>query len=358
MENEEEEKPQETPTVQDSIINAAVPTISTIPGPIPTTTAPTPGQLTPGTPTNTPNTTTGNTPTHTNTHTPATSEPNTRPDSPVGPHTAPNHDDQLQAVSEELDQHQQESEQEQEQSAADENVESMSVENPNAENSENNAANSEEAEIPAETAAEAAEAESAEAAANQPPPVSAWNIDPTFLAALPDEIRGEVIRDQANQVTRAAMTGAPASVSAAVPAEFLEALPENIRNEVRTAHERAQEEVRRQQQQQQQQAETRAAAGDEDPAGFIRSLEPRLRQQTLMEMDPESINRLPTDLATEARNLQQRSRTALEERQRHFLQNRTRISRRPNFTSGRPNMMRPSHNRLIRDMQNKMSNKE
>ena len=44
-----------------------------------------------------------------------------------------------------------------------------------------------------------------------------------------------------------------------------------------------------------------------------------------MEMDPESINRLPTDLATEARNLQQRSRTALEERQRHFLQNRTRI---------------------------------
>ena len=77
-----------------------------------------------------------------------------------------------------------------------------------------------------------------------------------------------------------------------------------------------------------------------------------------MEMDPESINRLPTDLATEARNLQQRSRTALEERQRHFLQNRTRISRRPNFTSGRPNMMRPSHNRLIRDMQNKMSNKE
>ena len=96
------------------------------------------------------------------------------------------------------------------------------------------------------------------------------------MAALPDEIRGEVIRDQANQVTRAAMTGAP-SVSAAVPAEFLEALPENIRNEVRTAHERAQEEVRRQQQQQQQQAETRTAAGDEDPAGFIRSLEPRLR---------------------------------------------------------------------------------
>ena len=337
------------------------------------------GTLTPGTPTNTPNTTTGNTPTNTNTHTPATSEPNTRPDSPIGPHAQQNHDDQLQAVSEELDQHQQENAEEITAGMEQSTGEQMSVEvaetytegDAMSSMNDSNQITEQASMVPAVDVVSPSNAENtAENAiqtASEPSTVSAptnpasspWNdIDPTILASLPDDIRSEVIRDRANQVTAlSSSVGAPPVGT--VPTEFLDALPDNIRSEIEGAHERAQVEVRRRQvQQQSQAAAAESVPNDDDPASFIQGLDPRLRQQILSEMDTESISRLPTELASEARTLQQRNRTALEQRQMRFLEQRThRMSRRPNFTSGRPSMMNRPASRFVRDLQTRYGNK-
>ena len=288
------------------------------------------------TPTNTPVTTTGNTPVGTCNHTPTASEPNTRPDSPVG-QTAPlNHDDQLQAVSEELDQHQSE---QQSQENEENDLQSFVIDG----------------EAPSDLPTATSEQPTEEAAgeSDQPaqPLVSPWNdVDPTFLAALPDDIRGDVIRERANQVTNTLMETGTNQEQVSIPAEFLQALPSNIRDEVQGAHENAQAEVRRRQQAQAAASSTATPSAEDDPTSFFQSLDPRLRQQILSDLDSESINRLPSELATEARNLQLRNRTEFERRQYRFLQQRThRISRRPNFTSGRSGasqMMRNS--RLIR----------
>ncbi|KZV69516.1 hypothetical protein PENSPDRAFT_753267 [Peniophora sp. CONT] len=117
-------------------------------------------------------------------------------------------------------------------------------------------------------------------------------IDPTFLEALPDDMREEVvnqhIRDQ-----RAARVERPADSQ--ISAEFLDALPPEIRAEI-IQQERI-EQARRQ-----PPAATGGNAGpaEMDPATFMASLDPALRQEVLMEQDDGFIQSLPAHMIAEA----------------------------------------------------------
>ncbi|KAF5354781.1 hypothetical protein D9756_005295 [Leucocoprinus leucothites] len=118
-------------------------------------------------------------------------------------------------------------------------------------------------------------------------------IDPTFLEALPDDMREEVlnqhVRDQ-----RAARIERPADSQ--ISAEFLDALPPELRAEI--IQQEAMDRAR-------QRAEESAAAqpgqgADIDPASFIASLDPSLRQTVLMEQDGGFLQTLPPHILAEA----------------------------------------------------------
>ncbi|KAH9963908.1 hypothetical protein BC827DRAFT_99895 [Russula dissimulans] len=130
-----------------------------------------------------------------------------------------------------------------------------------------------------------------------PVDITDTGIDPTFLEALPDEMREEVvnqhIRDQ-----QAARMERPADSQ--ISAEFLDALPPEIRAEI--LHQEQIEQARRR-------VEERAAASstgavpapvEMDPASFIASLDPQLRQDVLMDQDEGFIQTLPSHIIAEA----------------------------------------------------------
>lgn len=144
-------------------------------------------------------------------------------------------------------------------------------------------------------------------------------VDPAFLAALPEDIRGEVIRDHIRQqrVQRATQRAAPApapagdaTATAAAPAdgaapqdgapaaeldqEFLAALPPELQEEVLAQHEQ------RVAQQNRQQA---APVNDVDPAALFDSLPPSLRAQVLADADDSVLQILPPNLVAEATRL-------------------------------------------------------
>ncbi|KAG1657518.1 E3 ubiquitin-protein ligase HUWE1 [Nymphon striatum] len=168
-------------------------------------------------------------------------------------------------------------------------------------------------------------------------------VDPSFLAALPDSIRQEVIAEQLrlqrlrqppqepvisnvnvsisgngngngngnNGNGNGNRSGTVAASSSAegnfteVSPEFLAALPPNI-----------QEEVLQQQRQEQQRLAVQNSNPEApvDPAGFIQTLPPSLRQQVLADMDDSVIAVLPSELASEAQTL----RREVEARQRQL----------------------------------------
>lgn len=138
-------------------------------------------------------------------------------------------------------------------------------------------------------------------------------VDPSFLAALPESIRQEVIAEQLRlqrmhqQRTNASAQAASASSSNTAPAalnpsfsevnpEFLAALPPSIQEEV-LAQQRAE--------QQRLAAATSSPDVPVDPANFIQTLPPGLRRQVLADMDDTLIALLPGELATEAQTLRQ-----------------------------------------------------
>lgn len=127
-----------------------------------------------------------------------------------------------------------------------------------------------------------------------PVDITDTGIDPTFLEALPDEMREEVlnqhVRDQ-----RAAIIERPADSQ--ISSEFLDALPPEIRAEI--IQQERQEQTRR------ENATTGGAgsvgvAVDMDPASFIASLDPHLRQAVLLDQDDGFIQSLPSHMLAEA----------------------------------------------------------
>ena len=148
-------------------------------------------------------------------------------------------------------------------------------------------------------------------------------VDPSFLAALPEDMRQEVIEEQRRLVRARQQPPAQPAVAAAAAAggaapsqavqevnpEFLAALPPNIQEEVL-------------QQQRMEQLRQRQANSDPtaavDAGEFFQTLPPSLRQSLLAEMEESQISALPADMAAEAQHLRQdremRSRQLMHER--------------------------------------------
>lgn len=136
-------------------------------------------------------------------------------------------------------------------------------------------------------------------------------VDPSFLAALPEDIRQEVLAEQwrirrMERANRQGSTAQPnqqaaeqASTSSGatfpeVNPEFLAALPAEVQEEV-LAQQRAERE--------RQAAQNSNPDQPVDPAIFIQTLAPNLRRQVLADMDDSLLSLLPSDLAAEAQSL-------------------------------------------------------
>ncbi|XP_041336621.1 E3 ubiquitin-protein ligase HUWE1-like [Pyrgilauda ruficollis] len=164
-------------------------------------------------------------------------------------------------------------------------------------------------------------------------------VDPSFLAALPDDIRREVLQNQLGirPPARAPPTASPAPPVVANPGltevspEFLAALPPAI-----------QEEVLAQQRAEQQRRELAQATGSDapmDPVTFIQTLPSELRRSVLEDMEDSVLAVMPPDIAAEAQAL----RREQEARQRQLMHERlfghsstsalSAILRSPAFTS-------------------------
>ncbi|GFQ86462.1 e3 ubiquitin-protein ligase HUWE1 [Trichonephila clavata] len=137
-------------------------------------------------------------------------------------------------------------------------------------------------------------------------------VDPSFLAALPDNIRQEVIAEQLRLQRLRSRTytvsndgNSDGTSFTEVNPEFLAALPPNI-----------QEEVLAQQRAEQQRLAAQNSNPDVpvDPTSFIQTLPQGLRQQVLADMDDSLLALLPPELATEAHSL----RRELEARHRQI----------------------------------------
>ncbi|KAK6014230.1 HECT-domain protein [Ostertagia ostertagi] len=160
-------------------------------------------------------------------------------------------------------------------------------------------------------------------------------VDPAFLAALPEDMRAEVIRDHRRQqrAQRAAQVpatvppqgeGAGEGASNAVPVvepldqEFLAALPPELQEEILAQHERAVREAEEALRRANAPAPPAAPEPEMDGAAVIASLPAHERTQVLAEMDESELQRLPTEMQDEAR----RARANLEPnilRFRHLL---------------------------------------
>ncbi|KAG0131066.1 hypothetical protein HOY82DRAFT_349408 [Tuber indicum] len=127
--------------------------------------------------------------------------------------------------------------------------------------------------------------------------ITGMDIDPGFLEALPEELREEVLTQHIRERRAAAATNdQPSEISR----EFLEALPDEIRDELL-----AQEAADRRRRERDQARPPGASTGpaDLDLASFLATLEPDLRQTVLLEQDDESLAQLPQAIVAEANQL-------------------------------------------------------
>nr|XP_015209351.1 PREDICTED: E3 ubiquitin-protein ligase HUWE1 [Lepisosteus oculatus] len=168
-------------------------------------------------------------------------------------------------------------------------------------------------------------------------------VDPSFLAALPEDIRREVLQNQLGirpparpVATTTLPTPTPPLVGSAgvteVSPEFLAALPPAIQEEV-LAQQRAE--------QQRRELSQAPAGGDQhmDPVTFIQTLPSELRRSVLEDMEDSVLAVMPPDIAAEAQAL----RREQEARQRQLMHERlfghssssalSAILRSPAFTS-------------------------
>jgi E3 ubiquitin-protein ligase HUWE1 len=135
-----------------------------------------------------------------------------------------------------------------------------------------------------------------------PVDITDTGIDPTFLEALPDDMREEVVNQHIRDQQAARMERPPDSQ---ISAEFLDALPPEIRAEI--LHQEQIEQARRRAEERATAPSGAAAASvDMDPASFIASLDPQLRQDVLMDQDEGFIQTLPSHIIAEAGALRER----------------------------------------------------
>ena len=137
-------------------------------------------------------------------------------------------------------------------------------------------------------------------------------IDPAFLAELPEDLRAEVMAQQARQNAAASLA---ASSSSAIDPEFLAALPPEIQADVIRQHQREEAAAAAA-----QRAEAEAAlsisvqemnnasfmGAEMDNASFIASLAPDLREEVLITSNEAFLATLPPHLVAEAHLLRER----------------------------------------------------
>jgi hypothetical protein len=127
-------------------------------------------------------------------------------------------------------------------------------------------------------------------------------IDPAFLAELPEDLRAEVMAQQARQNAAASLA---ASSSSAIDPEFLAALPPEIQADVIRQHQR--EEAAAAAAQRAEADDTAANRSEEmDNASFIASLAPDLREEVLITSNEAFLATLPPHLVAEAHLLRER----------------------------------------------------
>jgi E3 ubiquitin-protein ligase HUWE1 len=126
--------------------------------------------------------------------------------------------------------------------------------------------------------------------------ITGMGIDPEFLEAIPEDMREEALTQHIRERRAAAASSdQPSEISR----EFLDALPDDIREEL-LAQEAAD---RRRREQETQRAQGGGGAVDIDLATFLATLEPGLRQTVLMEQDEEALAQLPHAIVEEANAL-------------------------------------------------------
>lgn len=130
-----------------------------------------------------------------------------------------------------------------------------------------------------------------------PVDITDTGIDPTFLEALPDEMREEVLNQHVRDQRAARVERHPDSQ---ISDEFLDALPPEIRAEI--IQQERQEQARRRAEEAASSSGNGPAAvpADIDPASFIASLDPQLRQTVLLDSDDGFIQTLPSFMIAEA----------------------------------------------------------
>eukprot|EP00842_Homolaphlyctis_polyrhiza_P000338 jgi/Hompol1/1304/HPOL_002679-RA len=147
-----------------------------------------------------------------------------------------------------------------------------------------------------------------------PVDITGTGIDVTFLEALPDELRQEVVNQHLQEMQRAQQPPTTTDISP----DFLDALPFDIRDEL-LRQERLEAE-RRQQAAQQPPAASNAAAtattgtaaagstrsARNDPTGFLSALNPALRDAMTMDTDEALLAAISPALAAETAALRQR----------------------------------------------------
>ena len=138
-----------------------------------------------------------------------------------------------------------------------------------------------------------------------------------FLAAMPDDIREEVLAQQrAQQEATSAITSAVANAPPDISSEYLDALPPEIQQEV-LAQVRAQQAAS---------AAAASPAAEMDGSSIIATMPEDLRQELLVTMSDNELRELSADLQAEARVLRER--------------NARRFQSSPVFNIGRPGGVR------------------
>jgi E3 ubiquitin-protein ligase HUWE1 len=127
-----------------------------------------------------------------------------------------------------------------------------------------------------------------------PVDITDTGIDPTFLEALPDDMREEVLNQHVRDQRASRIERPPESQ---ISSEFLDALPPEIRAEI-IQQERLEQARLRVEVPAREQPATGLPA-DIDPASFIASLDPQLRQVVLLDQDDGFIQTLPSHMIAE-----------------------------------------------------------
>lgn len=131
-----------------------------------------------------------------------------------------------------------------------------------------------------------------------PVDITDTGIDPTFLEALPDDMRQDVINEHMRERRAAEPVVRPEESQ--ISPEFLDALPPEIRAEILQQEQDALDRARRERERAANPNIQQGGPSDIDSASFLASLDPALRQAVLMEQDEGFLQTLPSALLAEA----------------------------------------------------------